>query len=204
LAINEKNGCRIGCEQGIVQAMVVKNLTMRSFKRRTVHPLNPKFRQMRHARCKALKRRLTNLNQDNVLYSDENFFTIEQSSNSQNDRILSTSSSDIPEHLRMIDRNHRPASIMVWGSLSRNHRTKLIFLPSGVKINATSYRDRILEPVLKKCGRNLFDDERWTPTHTTRMTQEWLKREILDFISKQEWPRRVQTLTSLTFVCEAF
>jgi hypothetical protein len=81
----------------------------------------------------------------------------------------------------------------------------LIFVPSGVKINATSYHDQILKPVLKKCGRNLFDNERWTfqqdgaPAHTARTTQEWLKREIPDFLSKEEWPPSSPDLNPLDF-----
>ena len=108
-----KMAAELNVKRESLRRLVVKDLKMHSFKRRTVHHLNPKLRQVRLARCKALKRRLAKLNRCNVLYSDEKVFTIEQSSNSQNGRILSTSSSDIPEHLRLIDRNHHPASVMI-------------------------------------------------------------------------------------------
>jgi hypothetical protein len=66
----QKMAAELDVNRESVRLLVVKDLTMRSFKRRTVRHLNSKLRQVRLARCKALKRRLANLNRDNVLYSD--------------------------------------------------------------------------------------------------------------------------------------
>ena len=67
-------------------------------------------------------------------FSDGKLSTIQEVSNPQNDRIFSSKVQDIPEQLRSIPKRQRPASVMVWGGISANFWTNLIFVPSGVKI----------------------------------------------------------------------
>ncbi len=86
-------------------------------------------------RTKALKRRIAAGNLDSILFSDEKLFTVEQSSNHQNDRILSAGIEDIPENLKYVPRRQGAESLMVWAGVSANSRTKLVFVPAGVKIN---------------------------------------------------------------------
>ena len=48
---------------------------------------------------------------------------------------------DILEELKYIDRVQKPLSIMVWGGVTADSRTNLIFIPKGVKINSETYRN---------------------------------------------------------------
>ena len=54
----------------------------------------------------------------NVLYSDEKLFTIQEISSSQSDRILSPTSSAIPDELRFVKRVQKPLSVLVWAEVS--------------------------------------------------------------------------------------
>ena len=58
--------------------------------------------------------------------------------NSQNDRIIASSTSSIEEKFRYVGRTQKPKSVMVWAGVSAIGRTQLICVPPGMKINATS------------------------------------------------------------------
>ncbi|KAI6659725.1 hypothetical protein LOD99_10694 [Oopsacas minuta] len=103
------------------------------------------------SRCKGLLERHANHGLETILFSDEKIFTIQEVTNSQNDRITSATRSSISEKYRYVSHIQRAQSVMVWAPL--------IFVPPGVKLNATTYRDLILEPVLQNLGETMFNGE---------------------------------------------
>ena len=90
--------------------------------------------------------------------------------------------------------NVKSQLVMVWGGISANSRTNLIFVPSGVKINSKTYRDLILETEVKSAGHKLFRNSNWifqqdgVLAHTANVTQQWFRDKKIEFISKEEWP----------------
>lgn len=89
------------------------------------------------------------------MWIDEKLFTVEQSFNRQNDRILATSLQEVNDRGRINDGMAHPAAVMVWCGVTEDHKTDLIFVEQGVKISADNYIADILDP--------LFDD--WVPKH---------------------------------------
>ena len=69
-----------------------------SLKRRKVHMLTKAIRE-KLQRSRGLLSRAGPDVVDRILFSDEKLFTIQEVSNPQNDRIISSSVQDIPEHL---------------------------------------------------------------------------------------------------------
>ena len=128
-----------GVSSRTIRRVVHDQLGLKSLKRRKVHMLTKSIREKRLQRSRILLSRAAESVVDKILFSDEKLFTIEEVSNSQNDRIVSTSVKDIPEEVRFIPKCQKPASVMVWGGISANSRTNLIFVPSGVKINSKTY-----------------------------------------------------------------
>ena len=188
-----------------VHKIVKSTLGLFSYKRRKVLYLSAAIRQKRLLRSRMLLNRLAEHGPRNVLYSDEKLFTIQEVSNSQNDRILSPTSSAIPDELRFVKRVQKPLSVMVWAGVSGFGRTPLIFVPPGVKINSATYRDLILDPVVKDLGATMFNKNRFlfqqdgAPAHTARVTQTWLSENIPDFIDKGEWPPSSPDLNPMDF-----
>ena len=86
--------------------------------------------------------------------------------------------------LRYVPRLQKPLSVMVWAGISASGRTPLVFVPSGVKFNASTYRELILELVVKNLGQTVFNGKSFVfqqdgaPAHTPNSTQDWLRRNI--------------------------
>ncbi|KAI6658361.1 MhmaT1 transposase [Oopsacas minuta] len=158
-----------------IQNVVNTKMGMYSFKRKKVHHLTDQVKQKRMSRCKGLLER-------------------HEVTNSQNDRIISATRASIPEKYRYMSCIQKPHSVMVWAGVSATGRTPLIFVPPGVKINATTYRELILEPVLQNLGQTMFNGEPFifqqdgAPAHTANSTQTWLQHNFPGFIQKTEWP----------------
>ena len=85
---------KMSSELGISRSSV---LGLSSYKLRRVHFLSDKIKQKRLVRSKGLIQRFAICGLENILFSDEKLFTIEQAYNHQNDRVLSPSSCTIPD-----------------------------------------------------------------------------------------------------------
>ena len=177
-----------------VRKVVHRDLGLKSLERRKVHHLAPALRKKRLDRCKGLLQRLAPEDCDRVLFSDEKVFTVEESVNRQNDRILVSSTKANPG-MRYIDRVQKTLSVMVWAGVSAYSRTNLVFVPQGAKINSISYQELILQREVRSAGSNLFNNEPWifqqdsAPAQASKSTQSWLRGENIEFISKDLNPR---------------
>ena len=138
-----------------VRKVVKTDLGMRAYKRKKYHFLSEQVKVKRLLRCKGELGRHATCGLENIMFSDEKIFTIHEVSNSQNDRIISPTTCSNKEMLRYVPRMQKPLSVMVWAGISASGRTPLVFVPSGVKINASTYRELILEPVVKNLGQSV-------------------------------------------------
>ena len=100
-------------------------------------------------RSKELLKRYALHGLNEILFSDEKIFTVQELMNSQNDRIIASSTSSIEEKFRYVGRTQKPKSVMILAGISAIGRAQLIFVPPGMKINASSDRELILEPVFR-------------------------------------------------------
>ncbi|KAI6646849.1 hypothetical protein LOD99_9118 [Oopsacas minuta] len=104
---------------------------------RTCQLLSEQNKNKRLQRCKELVSRYKNHAHRDILFSDEKLFTVEQVLNFQNDRILATAKNTLPKSTFQVSRANMPASVMVWGGITFDGRTPLVFIPQGLKINQT-------------------------------------------------------------------
>ena len=88
-----------------------------------------------------------------IPYSDEKAFTVAEVTNSQNDRMLSKRSKYIPGKIKYIDRDQKRLTVMVWGGVSAESRTNLIFVSQGVKINSQTDQELILDKEISRAGQ---------------------------------------------------
>ena len=91
----------------------------------------------------------------------------------------------IPPEIRTVKKTMKSASVMVWGAITSNGRTPLIFIEKGVKINKEVYIEEVLEGSLKPWAMNHFKDANWVfqqdsaPSYKAKVTFEWLKKNVL-------------------------
>ncbi len=180
--------------EGSVRNIVKKKLKLKSLKLQKGQHLNDRIRQVRKQRCLALKRRLGAQGHLKVIFSDEKIFTIEQSRNIQNDRILTPNSTEANKKGRTVSRIQKPKSVMVWGGVTAKGKLPLVFVENGVKINANNYVEDILKPVVlpwiqanAEGGPWIFQQDS-APSHRAKTTQNWISTNFGDFITSQEWP----------------
>ncbi|KAI6652393.1 hypothetical protein LOD99_7407 [Oopsacas minuta] len=94
---------------------------------------------------------------------------------------------------------------MVWAGISVKGRTPLVFVPVGVKINSSTYQKLILKLVVKDLSKTMFNKEPFlfqqdgAPAHTSNISQNWLRENIPDFITKEEWPPSSPDLNPMDF-----
>ena len=127
-----------------VHTIVKRDLGLFPYKRGKVHFISAAIKQKRLTRSKILRDRFASHGLDQIIFSDEKLFTVEQALNTHNDRILSSYSSTIPDEYRLVKRVQKPQSVMVWAGISTKGRTPLVFIPPGVKINAVKYQELVL------------------------------------------------------------
>ncbi len=119
-------------------------------------------------------------------------FSIVESFNKQNDRIYTQPSEDARNKFPRFQRGHHPESVIIWWGISYNHVTLIHFHEKGVKTLDAVYRN-ILNDVVEPLNETLFDGEHWVfqqdsaPGHGAHATQDWLERNVPDFIRKEEW-----------------
>ncbi|RVE54275.1 hypothetical protein evm_001102 [Chilo suppressalis] len=69
---------------------------------------------LRLKRCRALLKRYAEKKYQEILFSDEKVFTVEESYNKQNDKMYAHSSEEASNRIPRVQRGHFPSSLMVW------------------------------------------------------------------------------------------
>lgn len=68
--------------------------------------------------------------------------------------------------------------VMVWAAVTASGRSPIAFIESGFKVNATHYRENVLEAALEPCARKHFGRRLWTfqqdsaPSHKARVNRK--------------------------------
>ena len=181
------------------------DLGLRPYKKRKAHGLTISGMAKRLDRCQRLVKRHAKKNLEKLVFSDEKLFGVEERLNSQNVRIYSLAFEDIPEELRTVQNFQKENKVMVWCGVSKKGKFPMVFIESGLRINARYYIDNVLEGVIKDEGSRMYPDGDWTfqqdsaPAHKARITQAWCERNLPDFISSSEWPPSSPDLNPLDY-----
>lgn len=188
-----------------ISRIINNDLGLGAFKRHTGQTLTADLKRKRKQKCKALLSRYVGDKHRQILFTDEKIFTVEESFNKQNDRVYAHSAAEASQLIPRVQRGHFPASVMVWWGVSYDGVTELHFCEKGVKTSAKVYKETVLEHVVKPLNRTLFANKDWSfqqdsaPAHKAKLTQEWLKKNVKDFISPEDWPSGSPDLNPLDY-----
>jgi hypothetical protein len=87
---------------------------MRAFQQSKRHLLTLALKEIRQTRTECLLQWHAKNRHENVLFTDEKIFTIEEQYNCQNDKIYAQTSREAKEKVPRVQRGHHPSYIMVW------------------------------------------------------------------------------------------
>lgn len=200
-----KMALRLKTSQRTVRRVVREDLGLTPYKKRRVQGLSQLQIEKRLQRCKELLTRFAGKKIDELVFSDEKIFTVEEKLNHQNTRIYSVSFEDIPEEMRTVQRFQYENKIMVWCGLSKSDKFEMVFVEPGVKINANYYQRHVLMNVVKPQGEKIYDGGYWcfqqdsAPAHKAKICQNWCRNHLPDFITSDEWPPSSPDLNPLDY-----
>uniref|UniRef100_A0A914CD30 Transposase n=1 Tax=Acrobeloides nanus TaxID=290746 RepID=A0A914CD30_9BILA len=100
-----------------------------------------------------------------------------------------------PKRVKELLKEPKAESVMVWATISRKGKSRLVFIEEGVRIDRVVYMD-MLEEDLIPWANDLFGEEQWcfqqdsVPSHKAIETQAFLRKNCPDFISVDTHWRR--------------
>lgn len=194
-----------GVSYGTMQKVLTSDLNLSPFKKTKAQLLSEATKTKRLQRAKLLLEKLRDGTQPPVLWTDEKLFTVQAVHNHQNDRIYAVNKRDIPLNDRLMFRRQKPASVMVWaGATSSGKKSPLFFIEEGVKVNQHVYL-KLLEDQLVPWVNSTFGETGVTlqqdgaTSHTAKRVQEWCKKNMAGFWSKELWPPSSPDLNPMDF-----
>lgn len=196
-----KNGTSTTTMRNIVR----KKLKLFPYRQQQVHLLNDRMKKLRKERCMKLRARFSQGADKSIVFSDEKVFTVDPVLNRHNDRILAFNMQQAITGGKFVGKTAHPQSIMVWGAITSDGKSPLVFVDQGVKINKEVYLKIILKDALKPWADKHFKGKHWcfqqdsAPAHKAKIVQEWLKKELPDFIAAKDWPSNSPDLNPLDF-----
>nr|BAG15923.1 transposase [Bombyx mandarina]BAG15924.1 transposase [Bombyx mandarina]BAG15925.1 transposase [Bombyx mandarina] len=196
---------QMGLSRTTVKKVLNEDLGLRAYRRKTGHRLNARLMDLRLKRCRALLKRYAGKKNREILFSDEKFFTVEESYNKQNDKVYAHSSEEASNRIPRIQRGHFPSSLMVWLGVSYWGLTEVHFCEKGVKTNAVVYQNTVLTNLVEPVSHTMFNNRHWVfqqdsaPAHRAKSTQDWLAAGEIDFIRHEDWPSSSPDLNPLDY-----
>ncbi|EYC04911.1 hypothetical protein Y032_0085g1858 [Ancylostoma ceylanicum] len=184
----------VGIGRCSMRKIVREKLNLYPYRLQKAHALTDVMRKNRKKLCKQLLKRFAQSRFRTIVFTDEKLFTVDQVANAQNDRVLCRSITRANRKGRIVAKTAHPQCLMVWGDITSNGRTSLVFMNGGVKICRNVYKKKILEDVLKPWGdahfgnsqRRLQQDS--APAHKAKVVQEWCKERLSNFKKHGKWP----------------
>lgn len=189
----------LGISRRSVGRIVKEHLNMKAYKFSKSQFLTDASKKKREDRSKQLLNRFSGNDYQNILFTDEKMFTIEQFVNKQNDRIYSKSQPNVS-----ISRTGHPKSVMVFAGITSDGKTPLIFLDQGIKMNSNNYISVLKKEVLPWAQKH-FRKRIWcfqqdgAPAHKARIVQDWCRQNFPDFIDFNQWPPSSPDLNPLDY-----
>ena len=140
----------VGISGSSVWRIVREDLQLKVFKRVAATELNAATQAKRLSRAKDLLRRFKSQDVKKICFSDEKIFSVSAPISLQNDRVRGrvAKKTELPAANLIRERQKSRASVMVSLGVTADHKTSVIFVPPGVKINSMEYQNVILEPLL--------------------------------------------------------
>jgi hypothetical protein len=131
--------------------------------------------------------------QENILFTDEKIFTIEEKYNLQNSKIYAQTSHEVKENVPRVQGGHQHSYFMICWEVSHQGGDTSSFLQERGETGFRDYQEDVLQGVVKHLNMTLFSGQEWVfqqdsvPDQKAETIQEWLRGNLQAFISAENW-----------------
>ena len=120
--------------------------------------LTPSLKDIRRTRAKRLLQWHVKNGHENIFFTDEKIFTIEEQYNNQYNKIYVQKSLEVRSEGAG---GYLPSYFMVWWGVSHQGVTPLHFCEKGVKSGSHVYQEDVLQGVVKHLNMTVFNGQKW-------------------------------------------
>ena len=132
------------------------DLHMRAYRRSERRLLTRALKEIRLTRAGRLLQWYAENGHENIIFTDEKIFTIEEQYDSQNDKICAQISCEAKKKVPKVQRGHHPSYVMVLSGCSIRGDISS-FCDKGVKTGARVYQEDVLQGGVKPLNTTLFN-----------------------------------------------
>ena len=122
-----------GVSKSTTHQVLRDDLGVKPFKMLHHQKLTANHVAMRAQKCRQTLPEMADGTMQNLVFTDEKKFDIQQVVNQLNDRVWASSSST---EERIVTRRQNPQYAMIWAGVTETGRFPLLFVPSGAKLNS--------------------------------------------------------------------
>jgi hypothetical protein len=191
---NPKSHNQLACKFNVHRTTISRNINkilgLKRTKKKSVHHLTDASIKKRYERSRSLLQYLKS-NYKKIITTDEKLFHLCEANQETTHYYKKPGEKS---HLFKSTKNRNfSKSVMMWGGVSYNGKTRLRFIKPGVKINASEYQRNILNPFLEKDAKKLYPDNDFifhqdsAPSHASKSTIKYLNDRKINFITPELW-----------------
>jgi hypothetical protein len=120
-----------------MQRILKKDLGLKAYKKQRVHGLTEVQKKTKVVKFRNLLRWHDG---DEIIFSDEKMFLLQESHNQQNNRVYVKKLSDASMNKLAVERYQNVSSVKVWGAVSKKGKLPLLFIKKrGLKSTPTTF-----------------------------------------------------------------
>ena len=184
----------LGCAQSSVHNIVKNDLKLKAFKRIKTSRKTTAVKTKRKQRARLLLDRFDKKEVESIVFTDEKDFTFEIKKNRQNNPVYGEKKRklDIPPSRLYHEENSFSKKLMVLGGVSWYGKTDIHFIDPGTKVNKELYIELLDKKLLPDCRQlhpnGFILQQDGASSHTSDDTQNYLRHENINYITKDQWP----------------
>ena len=189
-----------------VRRMVKEDLKLKPLKHVKVQRLTAANCMQRQICATRLIRSLTHQKLDKTFFSDEKIFKVVQVYNHQNDRYyvpINAAKKDVNIARMIREKSAFPTQVMVSAAISKLGKTRIIFIPTGLRLNSASYQEEVLSKLItdmrRISGNDYIFQQDGAKCHTSASTIQYLDENVPEYILPSHWPANSCDLNPLDY-----
>ncbi|CAF4345681.1 unnamed protein product [Didymodactylos carnosus] len=186
---------------GTIHRTIKDDLSYKAYKMRVVPKLADEHKSKRKSFGICVRKNITKSMSKKILFSDEKYFRVNNTFNTQNDRMYAATRKEADDIGGIHRETQFSPGIMIWLGVCYQGVTRPVIIEGT--INSSRYIEEILpiafEDGEKMLGSDFIFQQDGAPAHRDQMTQQWCEENFPDYWTKDRWPPYSPDLNPLDY-----